>query len=562
MSEKGSIYLTTSSQRGTNWKLIIAVFTFLCLGAFHLTTSAFEPCAMMFNKEDVSEQLCPLPTPIEMKELDTVRYILNDPSFREEAAGKLSGAVQIDTVVYDIMEKSDYDKFINFHSYLEKTFPEVYERAQIHKVNDWGLVFEFPGKNEALKPVLLMAHQDTVPIGDENDWSENPWSGRYDGEKVFGRGSSDCKELLIGLLSTMQKIIQDGKDDFERGLLFCFGFDEERSGTDGARHIGEWIFDNYGPNSIDHIIDEGGQLFSEIDGDYFGIVVNAEKGYIDVKVEVDTPGGHSSIPKDHTSIGIISKFLVAYEEDMFKPTLSDDNPTLNILECAAEHGSLPEPLANAAKLARTSKKARDILLKYIDSDLMLKYNVRTTQAIDMIVGGDKANALPRKVEAIINHRIAHGETSDDVFAKLSKHAMWVSKKYGLGLSVDDIQIFPATVNGEIKISTFRSPLETAPVTAINDDIWNTYTGLVRTFYEQEVFPEKFTTGKKMIISPGLMTGNTDTRHYWKVTDHIYRCQPGVTENSFVHGPNEFASVDSYLQVIAFYYNYILEALSK
>jgi Gly-Xaa carboxypeptidase len=36
----------------------------------------------------------------------------------------------------------------------------------------------------------------------------------------------------------------------------------------------------------------------------------------------------------------------------------------------------------------------------------LKAKVGTTQAIDIIAGGVKANALPESAEAIINHRIA------------------------------------------------------------------------------------------------------------------------------------------------------------
>ena len=33
-------------------------------------------------------------------------------------------------------------------------------------------------------------------------------------------------------------------------------------------------------------------------------------------------------------------------------------------------------------------------------------------------------------------------------------------------------------------------------------------------------------GKDLVVSPGLMTGNTDTRYYWNLSDNIFRYGPG------------------------------------
>lgn len=47
-------------------------------------------------------------------------------------------------------------------------------------------------------------------------------------------------------------------------------------------------------------------------------------------------------------------------------------------------------------------------LKYrlLESDQMFGALLRTTQAVDLVSGGMKANALPVIAEAIVNHRIA------------------------------------------------------------------------------------------------------------------------------------------------------------
>lgn len=40
--------------------------------------------------------------------------------------------------------------------------------------------------------------------------------------------------------------------------------------------------------------------FGEKFGTIFAIPAIAEKGYLDIKIEVTTPGGHSSLPPEHT----------------------------------------------------------------------------------------------------------------------------------------------------------------------------------------------------------------------------------------------------------------------
>lgn len=53
-----------------------------------------------------------------------------------------------------------------------------------------------------------------------------------------------------------------------------------------------------------------------------------------------------------------------------------------------------------------SDKALKKLEKIISTDKSLKSFVGTTQAIDLIEGGVKTNALPELAWAVVNHRIA------------------------------------------------------------------------------------------------------------------------------------------------------------
>ena len=506
------------------------------------------------------QPLCPVPVKVDIKEHETVQWILNDEKYHEGVVDRFSKSLQIDTVVYD--ETKNYTKMAEFHNYLEKYYPLTYKTAEVHKVNEYGLVFYFEGSNKDLKPVMLAAHMDTVPIGDPNDWTENPFSGRFDGEKFYGRGASDCKNLLVGLMEAVELLINNGEADFQRGIILAFGFDEEKSGWDGASHIGDFLVDKFGENSVEAIVDEGPVMFLDTLGDYYSMIINGEKGYIDLAVEVTTPGGHSSNPRDHTSIGMLSYFLNNYENEKFSPLLVEENPMMSFFECVGEHGRLPEDIADAAKSVRYDEDARSLIINYTNSVPAIAYSMRSSQAIDIIDGGDKANALPRLVKAVINHRLAYGNDLDTVLDKATKHAKETAEKYDIGLYVGDKEVVPETEGGKITISLFSKYLETAKTTSSDDDFWFQFTGMIKSFYEDEVFPEKFhslsAADKKFIVTPGVMTGNTDTRHYWALTDHIFRVQPGSLNifDANIHGPNEWVDLASHLQVISFYYNYI------
>lgn len=58
-------------------------------------------------------------------------------------------------------------------SYLKAAFPLVHSKLALTKVNTHGLLYTWQGSDPSLKPSMLMAHQDTVPVNSEtlNDWT-------------------------------------------------------------------------------------------------------------------------------------------------------------------------------------------------------------------------------------------------------------------------------------------------------------------------------------------------------------------------------------------------------
>jgi Gly-Xaa carboxypeptidase len=240
-----------------------------------------------------------------------------DPNTDEEYAGRaarrLSKAVQVRTESYDDMplDPTDqrWDKMNAFSEMLEDGFPRVYAALEHEYVNTHGHLFTWKGKDEKLQPILLTAHVDTVPVLQDTLglWRYPPFEGTITvngtddtpGTWIWGRGSSDCKNSLMGILGALERLVTEGHTP-ERTVVLAFGFDEEIGGPRGAAHLTQAMTDRYGNDSFAFLIDEG---FSGLSNDYGAFVLSmgmAEKGSVDVEIKVENPGGHSSVPPAHT----------------------------------------------------------------------------------------------------------------------------------------------------------------------------------------------------------------------------------------------------------------------
>lgn len=59
------------------------------------------------------------------------------------------------------------------------------------------LIGHLAGRETGARSLILNGHMDVVPVGDENLWSDSPWSGVVRDGKIFGRGSCDMKGGLV-----------------------------------------------------------------------------------------------------------------------------------------------------------------------------------------------------------------------------------------------------------------------------------------------------------------------------------------------------------------------------
>ncbi len=60
------------------------------------------------------------------------------------------------------------------------------------------------------KSIILNGHIDVVPEGDKTKWTHDPFSGRVENGKVFGRGTTDMKGGNVSLLMAIESIVKSG----------------------------------------------------------------------------------------------------------------------------------------------------------------------------------------------------------------------------------------------------------------------------------------------------------------------------------------------------------------
>ncbi|KAJ6627647.1 carboxypeptidase S [Mycena sp. CBHHK59/15] len=558
----------THPRRVKIWPVVLAC---AALTLTHLAYTSY----LSANSSDISDNvLCLQASPLTPSKngafWDELTNLHATDEFAARAVARLSAAVQIPTETFDAMGPVGEDeRWVSrgpFVEHLAEAFPLVHATLELQKVNTYGLIYTWKGTDSSLKPLLLMGHYDVVPVAplSADQWTHPAYSGYYDGESIWGRGSSDDKAGVIGILTSIEVLLEKSFTP-TRSVVLSFGFDEEAGGYQalsrhGAGELGKVLLNRFGPDSFAMIVDEGSG-FSEQYGAAFAAPGIAEKGTVNVNIEVQTPGGHSSVPPEHTSIGILAALIVHLENNAPQAALEVGTPAFEMAQCFGAHGPDMAPKLRSAILrAGKSKKALRTAESMLLQDKMFKALVGTTLAVDIINGGVKSNALPEQASAVVNHRIA---TQSSVNATISRDAFVVkdlASKFNLSMTAYGEEITSASVSAGSLILTAPLSLEPAPITPTGADAapYQLLVGTIRsTFKTHRALNGQDDT--PLFVTPGMMSGNTDTRFNWALSEHIYRYghQKLGLSLSNIHTVDEHISADAFIEMITFFTTLIL-----
>jgi carboxypeptidase PM20D1 len=168
---------------------------------------------------------------------------------------RLARALRFQTVSHDIKG----EEFLAFHRYLEQTFPKAHSTLSRELVGDYGLLYTWKGRDESLKPILLMAHMDVMPVEPETlaQWEQPPFEGRITDGYIWGRGALDDKCTVLGIMEAVEMQLNEGFQP-QRTIYLAFGHDEEVGGYGGAAKIANLLRQRN--VELEYVLDEGSSI--------------------------------------------------------------------------------------------------------------------------------------------------------------------------------------------------------------------------------------------------------------------------------------------------------------
>ena len=123
---------------------------------------------------------------------------------------RLSKAIQYQTISNQENKRIDTNEFYNFHTFLKHSFPFIDSALLLKKINRLSLLYEWKGSDPTLRPILLMAHQDVVPVEaiTHSDWSHPPFQGAIKKGFIYGRGTLDVKSGITAQMEAIEYLIE------------------------------------------------------------------------------------------------------------------------------------------------------------------------------------------------------------------------------------------------------------------------------------------------------------------------------------------------------------------
>jgi carboxypeptidase PM20D1 len=433
-------------------------------------------------------------------------------------------AITFKTVSTGDPATQEYEEFSGFTDWVVATYPAVNSALTLEMIAEHTMLYTWRGTNPALKPILLTAHYDVVPVvpGSEGDWSHPPFQGAIADGYVWGRGAMDDKSAVIVMLEAATLLAQEGFSP-ERTIYLSFGHDEEIGGFVGAKGVMEHL--KAQSVQLAWSLDEGSFIISNvvpgIDRPVASINV-AEKGSVTLDLIAHGPGGHSSMPAAEVSIDILAQALVNLRKHPVPGSL--DGVSAEMMEGIARNGSF-----GFRMLFANQWLFGGLIEKELAKSGSMNAMVRTTTAPTILKAGIKTNVLPPTASAAVNFRLHPRDTPESVRA----HTI---------AAIDDDRV-------DVEIRGGVGGLA-SEVSSWDSDGYQTIARVAR-----QAFGD-------VIVVPGLTVGGTDSKHYSQVADDSYRFQYMVVEPDDIagfHGTDERVAIDNLVKGTAAYYLLMKEA---
>lgn len=146
-------------------------------------------------------------------------------------------------------------------------YPKLHSTSFVKRelVANYSLLYTIKGSDASLKPYMLCAHLDVVPV-ELDKWTVPPFDGLERDGYIYGRGTMDVKDSLMALLEAVEHLLSTGFKP-RRTIILAFGHDEEASGFEGAQAIAKTLIAR-GQTDLLYLLDEGSVI---VDNGFLGV---------------------------------------------------------------------------------------------------------------------------------------------------------------------------------------------------------------------------------------------------------------------------------------------------
>ncbi|MBO7184253.1 MAG: M20/M25/M40 family metallo-hydrolase [Oscillospiraceae bacterium] len=430
---------------------------------------------------------------------------------QQAATDALAALIRCKTISYHDHSLEDDAEFEKLISLLPDLYPQVFKTCSFQQLPDRALLFRWPGKKNE-NPSVMMSHYDVVPV-DEAKWEEPPFAAVIKDGCMWGRGTLDTKGTFNAVLSAANNLIAQGFQP-ENDVYFAFSGGEEVNGK-GADNIVQYFIDNGIQPAL--VVDEGGAVVENVFPGVkvpCGLIGIAEKGMMNVQYTVQSNGGHASAPKPNTPIPVLARAVNKLEKHPFKMRLN--KPAAQMFDTLGRHSTFLYRVIFANMWC--FGWVIDLLGRMSGGDINAL--VRTTVAFTQAKGSDARNVIPTEAQIVSNMRL---NPEDNVAS---------AKEY----------LVKTVNNPQVDVTVLES-FEPSRISQIDCPAWDTVAGAVAE------------TWQGCIVSPYLMVQCSDSRHYGRISDHVYRFSAmdlTTEERRTIHGNNERIRLETIGKSVEFY----------
>ena len=170
--------------------------------------------------------------------------------------------------------------------------------------------------SEKKAPICFTGHLDTIPLGTKR-WSKDPFKGEVDGDKLYGRGSSDMKSGVAAMIVASLRLAKMSKGKAPMTLVITAG---EETGSQGAAYL----------SNLGNVLGKSGAIVVGEPTSNYPLV--GHKGSLWLEIQTTGVTAHGSMPEKgvnaiYKAVEAVTKlqkfdFNVAPHPFLGKPTLN------------------------------------------------------------------------------------------------------------------------------------------------------------------------------------------------------------------------------------------------